>query len=80
MSTEILETSPLYRLWVARAQEQGVAQGLREAALDVLRRRFGEPPSDMVEALAGMSTADLHEIVALAATGTLDEVRARLGA
>jgi predicted transposase YdaD len=83
MSTEILETSPLYQELLARGRakgrEEGIALGLREAVLSVLRGRFGEPASELVEALARASTTDLQEIVALAATGTLEDVRARLG-
>jgi len=83
MSTEILETSPLYQEWARRATEQGLQQGLqqglREAALEVLRTRFNPLPTEVAAAL-GTATVDvLRAVLAHATSDSLDEVRGRLG-
>lgn len=86
MNREILEESPLYHLLVQQATEQGIAQGmaqgeergLREAALILLRGRFGEPAADVVAAVNSASRETLNAILLNAATDTLAQIRERL--
>ena len=91
MSTEILETSPLYQEWVRKATEEGLSKGmaqgmaqgeergLREAVLIILRGRFGEPAADIVTAVDAASRETLSAILRNAATDSLAQIRERLG-
>lgn len=83
MSTEILETSPLYQLWVSEATEkgmaQGMAQGLREAVLAVLGSRFGELAPDLVAAINSATVEQLRDLLAHVGTESLEHITRRLG-
>ncbi|MGH2517054.1 MAG: hypothetical protein ACRDHP_15500 [Ktedonobacterales bacterium] len=87
MSTEILETSPLYQLWVRKATEEGMAQGmaqgkiegLREGTIAALRGRFGELSQDVIEACVSASAETLTRLLGEVSTLTLEHVRAELG-
>ncbi|HLJ80475.1 MAG TPA: hypothetical protein VKT52_03240 [Ktedonobacterales bacterium] len=79
MSTEILETSPLYQEWVQKAHEEGKAEGLREAVLAVLRSRFGELAPSLVDAINSAVLAQLQDVLAHATTDSLEQITARLG-
>jgi DNA uptake protein ComE-like DNA-binding protein len=79
MSTEILETSPLYQLWVSEATEKGMAQGLREAVLAVLHSRFGEPAPEVVAAINGATVEQLRELLNYVGTESLEQITQRLG-
>lgn len=95
MSTEILETSPLYQEWVQKAHdegkaegkaeskaegiEQGKAEGLREAVLTVVRNRFGEPPSSLVAAINAATSAQLTDMLAHAVMDSLEQMVVWLG-
>lgn len=78
MNTEIIEKSSLYQLWVRKGHTEGRAEGVREAALAVLRGRFGTLPADFELALLGADTDRLEAMLAHATTESLDELRARL--
>jgi hypothetical protein len=90
MSTEILDTSPLYQEWKREWQEQGMQQGMqqgiqqghadawREALLLVLRGRFGELPESLVGATSAAPSERIEEALARAATASLDELAAML--
>ncbi len=82
MSTEILEQSPLYQEWTRNAREQGrqegIEEGLRQAALAVLRGRFGELPPEAVTALSAADQGTLDSLLPHLAAITMDELRARL--
>lgn len=71
MSTEIVEKSSVYQAWIARAW--------RDAVTLVLGGRFGELPLDLTQAIAAADREHLQDVLAHAATDTLDELRARLG-
>ena len=78
MSTEILETSPLYREWVQKAHDEGKAEGIREAVLIILRNRFGELPLSLVAAINAATPSQLQDVLAYAVTDTLEQVATRL--
>lgn len=86
MNTEIIEKSSLYQLWISKGREegreegreQGREQGAREAALVVLRGRFGALPEDFAQALAAADVAHIEAMLAHAATESLAELRTRL--
>ena len=86
MSTEILETSPLYQEWVRKATEeglskgmaQGMAQGMQEAALSVLRGRFGAVPAALEAAIRAASTETLQPMLEHATDESLEQIAARL--
>lgn len=79
MSTEILEKSSLYQEWVQSAREQGMANGLREAALLTLRARLGELPPEIADAVARAPVSVLEELLAHVTSDTPEQLRARLG-
>jgi hypothetical protein len=87
LSTEILEQSPLYQEWIRDAKEQGrqegrqegVAEGLRQAALTMLRGRFGELSPEVVAALSAADQGALDALLPQLGTITMDELQARLG-
>lgn len=79
MSTEIIEKSAFYQEALAKGEARGKAEGLREAALAVLRSRFGEPAADLQQALAVADVAALEGLLPHIATDTAEQVRARLG-
>lgn len=83
MSTEILETSPLYQEWVRKAtaegMAQGMAQGMREAALAVLRGRFGALPDALEAAIRLASPETLQPMLEHAASETLEQIASHLG-
>ncbi len=72
MSSNALELSPLYMKWHD--------DGARNAALLTLQGRFGVVPPDVEQAIANASHDQLDDFMLHAATETLDELRARLGA
>jgi hypothetical protein len=87
MSEKIVEESPLYQAWMAKAREegemqgkaQGEASGLVEAVQLVIEGRFGALSPDLMAAIAGASRETLRAVLAHVATDTLDQVRERLG-
>lgn len=83
MSTEILETSPLYQLWIKEATEKGrelgIEQGLREAVIAMLRGRFGTLSSEFEHAIEAADAASLQAMLPQAGTASLEELRSRLG-
>ena len=82
MTTEILEESSLYQEWVQAAREQGIASGLRDAALLTLRARLGELPQEIADAVARAPVAVLEELLAHVTSETPEtpeQLRARLG-
>lgn len=90
MSTEILETSPLYHELMRKATEhgmaqgieqgaeQGMAQGMREAVLAVLRDRFGELAPELVAAINSAGVGQLRALLTHAGTEPLEQLAARL--
>jgi predicted transposase YdaD len=87
MSTEIIETSALYQEWIQKGRAEGRAEGeaagraagVREAALVLLRARFGEVAPDIEQALGQTGTEGLEALLPHLAAETLPEIRARLG-
>ena len=79
MSTEILETSPVYQLWVQQGLQQGLEQGLRQATLLAMRGRFGELTPDIEQVLAMATPEVIEGVLGHVATETLEELRTRLG-
>ncbi len=83
MSTEIIEKSAFYQEALAKGIEQGIEQGkaagLRDAILVILRARFGEPASDLTQALGAAHSEALEDVLRHALDETLDQVRVRLG-
>jgi hypothetical protein len=87
MNTDILETSELYQMLVAKVQRETAEcvqhetaeRTLREAALDVLRGRFGELPEDVTAAVGAQTVDGLHALLVHAGTETFEQLRARLG-
>ncbi|MGH2516936.1 MAG: hypothetical protein ACRDHP_14890 [Ktedonobacterales bacterium] len=86
MSTEILETSPLYQMWVSEATDkgmaqgmaQGMAEGLREAVVTVYRNRFGEPAPELVAAFNRATVDQLRELLVPVGTETSEQITRRL--
>lgn len=82
MSTEILDTSPLYqswkREWIERGREEGAANSARSALLAVLRGRFGELPEPLARAIEAAPRAAIEAALPYAGTETLDQLAARL--
>jgi predicted transposase YdaD len=87
MSTEFLEEFPLYHYLMAKAEArgeargkaEGKAEGLREATRLGLENRFGPLNTEMQTALSQADEAALKDILAHIATGSLEQLRARLG-
>jgi predicted transposase YdaD len=87
MSTEILETSPLYQEWIRKATqeglqrgiEQGIEQGRRAAVVEVLQARLGALPSDILQAIIAADVETITQLLIHAGSDTLVELRARLG-
>lgn len=83
MSTEIIEKSAFYQEALAKGEAKGKAEGIEEgqrnAALVVLRGRFGELPPDLAQAISAADQATLDQVLRYAGTDTLEQVRARLG-
>jgi hypothetical protein len=95
MSTEILDTSPLYQEWKREWQEQGMQQGIeqgmrqgveqgmrqgvRQALALVLRGRFGALPEPLAQAIEAAPMERIDEALTRAATASLDELAALLG-
>ena len=80
MSTEIIGTSSLYQEWVRKANEEGMAQGMRESLLLALRSRFGELPPEIEQRIAAAEVERLRDALAHVGTETLEQLAARLGA
>lgn len=94
MSTEVLDTSPLYREWVekaqaegmakgmaegeARGEAQGEAQGLRESIQAVLESRFQTLDEELLALIAAADVPTLRAAVRHVALDSLDEARTRL--
>lgn len=78
MSTEILDTSPLYQEMKAEGRAEGRAEGLREAVRLALEGRFGALDADLLAALNAADEARLREVIAHVASDTLGQVRERL--
>lgn len=86
MSTELIQDSELYQLWVqaaeARGREQGIEQGITNALRDATRLaldgRFNPLPDDMLQALEQASNAQLRAVLAHVGVETLEQLRARL--
>lgn len=83
MSTEIIEKSAFYQEALAKGEAKGKAEGIEEgqrnAALVVLRGRFGELPPDLAQAISAADQATLDQVLRYAGTDTLEQMRARLG-
>lgn len=91
MSTEILETSPLYQLWVKQGQEKGREQGLaegraegraegvREAVLILLRSRFGDLGADLERAVGDAGVEALEAVLPRLATDGMAGIRVQFG-
>jgi hypothetical protein len=83
VSREILETSPLYQEWaqewLTRGREEGREEALRRAVLVVLRGRFPEVPAALVGAIETAPRETVEDMLAHAATETLEQLAARLG-
>ena len=95
MSTEIIEKSAFYQEAIARGLAQGLqqgieqgkiqgrsegkAEGLRDAIQVVLRARFGEPATDLLQGLAAAPADTLQDLLERASTESLEQVRAHLG-
>lgn len=82
MSTEILETSPLYREWVQKAQEAGMQQGrlagMRDSVRLVLEGRFSTLDEQLLALLNVADETALMWVLAHVATDSLEHIRARL--
>lgn len=90
MSTEIIEQSSLYQLWIQQSREKALAEGreqgleegrergLREAALLTLHARFGELPPELTAAIAQAHAGTLEALLAHVPTDTLDQIRSLL--
>ena len=83
VSTEILETSPLYQEWIRKATQQGLEQGLdrgrREAVVEVLLARLGALPPEVLQTIAAADTETITQLLIHAGSDTTVELRARLG-
>jgi hypothetical protein len=79
MSTEIIETSALYQEWIQKGRAEGRAEGVREAALVLLRARFGEVAADLEQVIGAADADSLDTMIPGFATDALPEIRARLG-
>lgn len=77
MSTEILDTSPLYREWVDQGYQRGRLAGARESVLVAWRSRFGEADADVVANLEGRQDADDLFAIAGGVFGATDLTAAR---
>jgi hypothetical protein len=75
VSTEILEQSPLYRMWIAEAQVATMRQATRTALLG----RWQTLPAEVEAALATVSVEALNEVLAHLTTDTMEQLRVRLG-
>jgi len=60
-------------------RDEGMREGIRDSIRVVLETRFGPLDEKMLAAIQQLAGEDLHELIALSAKGTLEEVRARLG-
>ncbi len=60
-------------------RDEGIVVGMRDGLRVVLETRFGPLDEKMLAAIQQLPGADLHELIALSAKGTLEEVRQRLG-
>jgi predicted transposase YdaD len=94
MSTEVLDTSPLYREWVEKAQAEGEAKGmaegeakgmaegeakgLRESVRTVLEARFQTVDAELIAAITAADTATLRDALRYVALDSVDEIRDRL--
>lgn len=86
MSTEILDTSPLYQEWkqewIAKGREEGREEGAvstaRAALLTVLRGRFGDLPEAFVHAVEIAPRDAIEGVLPYAGTETPDQLAARL--
>lgn len=86
MSTELLEQSPLYREWVAKAQAEGEAKGevegevrgLRESVQTVLESRFQTLDAELLAAIAAADIETLRGALRHVALDSLDDARERL--
>jgi len=82
MSTEILETSPIYQRLVEQGREEGREQGreegVRAAVLLVLRGRFDPLPFEVERAVGAASRAALEDTLRHAASEDLERIQARL--
>lgn len=79
MSREILETSPLYQEWAQEWLTKGREEALRRAALVVLRGRFQDVPAALVRAIEAAPRAIIEDMLAHAASETLEQLAAQLG-
>lgn len=90
MSTEIIEKSAFYQEALARGRTQGIEQGIEQgksegmrqgvydAALAVLRGRFGTLSPELEQALAVATPEAMHQMLAHAATETPEQLVERL--
>src|SRR5579883_1874254 len=81
MSTEILETSPLYQEWVARGKAEGLAEGLAEGKAEGLAEGLAEGKAEgLAEGLAEGKAEGLAEGLAEGkAEAVLTVLRVRFG-
>jgi hypothetical protein len=79
MIDELLRESSLAELFIEEGIEEGERRMARRMAQAALEGRFGKLSAELVAAIAAADEATLLDIVAHAATETLEQVRARLG-
>ena len=60
-------------------RDEGMREGMRDSLRVVLQTRFGALDEKVLVAIQQLAGEDLHELIALSAKGTLEEVHARLG-
>ena len=79
MIDELLRESSLAELFIEEGIEEGERRMARRMTQAALEGRFGSLSAEIVAAIAAADEATLLDIVAHAATETLEQVRARLG-
>ncbi|MGH2486957.1 MAG: hypothetical protein ACRDHE_13185, partial [Ktedonobacterales bacterium] len=84
--TEVLDTSPLFREWVEKAQAEGMAKGmaegeaigLRESIRTVLEVRFQTLDAELLAAVDAAHVDALKDTLRHITTGSLDDIHERL--
>jgi hypothetical protein len=72
-------TSIVEELMRPEWEAQGRTEGMRDTLRGVLESRFATLPADLLAALNAADEATLRALTPTISTGSLDEVRARLG-
>lgn len=91
MSNDLLESSPLYQVWMQEwleknrgkweeeGREEGREEGMRESALLMLRSRFGALPPEVEQAINRADRSTLAAFTPFAVSESLEQLRVRLG-